>query len=542
MMGHSNLERTEPPLGSELKDTPTQFELFFTERIDPGFGSFRLLDETLDVLSQFDPDVQDGNVNVLLRFEKDLPEGVYYIAWEILSTVDGHVSSGLVPFSVGTDIGDSEFHGDHATTAEIPLARVIVRWLSYISMLILIGSILFPLLMERVRELDKPDLTSWSKLIWTVLGVFIVAESIDLWMQALSLNAPLQYVSLETQWGYARIGKISMAIAIGIFLLRNPNDPMRLGASSAISGMMIAIHATASHNYGMLGVDGLVADVVHLAAAALWLGGLAQLFLIWIPGFRRLPDDERVGILSQIISRFSNLALISAIMLIASGIYVAPVHIPSWAALFGSIYGQALIAKIVLLVPIITMAALNRVKLLPAIKLNDASSSRKLSKLRRLISYEGVLIVLILFFAGILTNVSPPHAHGIHVEPDEPIGLSEVLEDAQIDLVIHPLIDGERVIDIRAVDGNGRPFERVLRILVEFEYLTLDLGGTDIKPIAESTETPGEYRIAGPYLNLEGDWNISVHVRIGGRTSDIVSTFSFNTLHTEENLEGGSGE
>ena len=538
--GHSNLDYTDPPLGSRLQESPDQFEFFFTEEIDPEFGYFRVLNDVDEILLEFEAVFEDENKHVLLVFETTLDNGVYYIGWEIMSSVDGHVTRGLVPFSVGIETGGIEFHDDHATSSEVPLNRVVVRWISYLSMLILIGSIFFPLLLHKARELDVPDTTYWSRLVWIALGTFILAETLDLYMQSLEVNAPFLQVATESQWGYARLGKISMAFAIGIFLFRKPYDPIRLGASAAVAGIMIATHATASHNYGLIGFEGLIADIAHLSAAALWLGGLIQLALIWVPGFKRLSIDDRVEIHANVISRFSQMALISVLLLLASGIYVAPVHIPSWDALFQSVYGQALIIKILLIIPVIVIAALNRFKFVPAIKASGSSAVHMLKRFRVLISSEALILIVVLFFAAIMTNVAPPHDHGLHAA-ERAIELSQVLEDARIDLVIQPLIDGERIIGIQALDADGVQLERILRIWLEFEYQSVDLGGTEINATAEPAEEMGAYQISGPYLNLDGDWDITVHVRIGGRASDIVTTFEVNTITGVQETKGGSG-
>ena len=60
-------------------------------------------------------------------------------------------------------------------------------------------------------------------------------------------------------------------------------------------------------------------DVVHVAAAAIWIGGLLQLAVVTPHATRGLAEQQRNVVRSAIARRFSRVALWSVLILAASG-------------------------------------------------------------------------------------------------------------------------------------------------------------------------------------------------------------------------------
>ena len=82
-----------------------------------------------------------------------------------------------------------------------------------------------------------------------------------------------------------------------------------------------------------------------MAAGSLWVGGLIGLLVLW----RSLPVARRVAGLAVCVPRFSNVAFVSVLALIGSGIGASLLHLPTLASLWKTSYGQALLVKIALL-------------------------------------------------------------------------------------------------------------------------------------------------------------------------------------------------
>ena len=79
-------------------------------------------------------------------------------------------------------------------------------------------------------------------------------------------------------------------------------------------------------------------DWMHLVAGSIWLGGLVGLLVLW----RSLPAASRgsPGSWSSV-PRFSNVAFVSVLALIGSGIGASILHMPTLASLWQTSYGQA---------------------------------------------------------------------------------------------------------------------------------------------------------------------------------------------------------
>jgi copper transport protein len=95
------------------------------------------------------------------------------------------------------------------------------------------------------------------------------------------------------------------------------------------------------------------ADLVHVAAMACWLGGLAVLCVAVLP--RRDVDELR-----DVLPRYSALALGAVVALIATGGYQAWRQVGSIDALKTTDYGKLLIAKLVAFAALIVAAAFSR--------------------------------------------------------------------------------------------------------------------------------------------------------------------------------------
>jgi putative copper resistance protein D len=90
----------------------------------------------------------------------------------------------------------------------------------------------------------------------------------------------------------------------------------------------------------------------HQAAAAVWIGGLPQLWVVL-----RSEDREARFLTAR---RFSRLAMISVVALFGSGVAMALRYFDSTAALYGTAYGLMLAAKLLFFLVLLAIGALNR--------------------------------------------------------------------------------------------------------------------------------------------------------------------------------------
>jgi methionine-rich copper-binding protein CopC len=98
-LGHSGLQRAEPPVDSKLKWPPSEVKLFFSERLEPAYSSVQVQDDHGARVDHRDARVEPANPLLLRATLQPLERGAYTVNWRVLS-VDGHVTEGRFTFQV----------------------------------------------------------------------------------------------------------------------------------------------------------------------------------------------------------------------------------------------------------------------------------------------------------------------------------------------------------------------------------------------------------------------------------------------------------
>ncbi|MGI8430311.1 MAG: CopD family protein [Solirubrobacteraceae bacterium] len=139
----------------------------------------------------------------------------------------------------------------------------------------------------------------------------------------------------------------------------------------------------------------------------MWLGGLVGLLVLWVS----LGADRRVGALSAVVPRFSRLALVSVLVLLASGTGATIIHMPAINALWDTGYGVAILVKIGLLSVAVLLASGNlrrsEPRLLAARGRAEHGAPAALL-LRRLVGGEATLIAGAVLAAAVFSSLAPP--------------------------------------------------------------------------------------------------------------------------------------
>lgn len=136
---------------------------------------------------------------------------------------------------------------------------------------------------------------------------------------------------------------------------------------------------------------------VHLLAVSFWFGSFAPLALVT----RRGAAADAAGLLGA----FGRTAVWVVGALIAAGATFAAVLLGSPAGLVDSAYGWILMAKLALVTVLLMLAALNKLRLVPALARGD---ERARFNLVRSIRLEACTVVAILLVTAVLTSVATP--------------------------------------------------------------------------------------------------------------------------------------
>jgi putative copper resistance protein D len=180
----------------------------------------------------------------------------------------------------------------------------------------------------------------------------------------------------------------------------------------AALGLMASIAWTghAASTVASLGWLHLSSDVLHLLAAAAWIGGL--LSYVWLLVIaRRGNDDLSRAMIQRITDRFSLVGIFSVAALIASGVVNAWLIVRSAQMLITSDYGHLLILKVILFIALLVFAAVNRFVLTPQLAISgDRSLLHPIRRLTRNGLIELVLGGMVFAVVGALGTLHPASA------------------------------------------------------------------------------------------------------------------------------------
>jgi putative copper resistance protein D len=188
--------------------------------------------------------------------------------------------------------------------------------------------------------------------------------------------------------------------------------------------ILAGVSAWLTHATGRLSQRGalMTLTVAHQVAAAVWLGGLAQLAAAGRLARRHPELDARWPML---VARFSRLATAALIVLVASAAPLAWTYTGSAGALVGTSYGSLVLTKSLLLAVTLILGAANflTVRRLHRGDAGDVAPALR-ARLPRLVEAEVIMLVMIVFAAAALSSQPP----GVDLPPAGRATVAEVAE------------------------------------------------------------------------------------------------------------------
>jgi copper transport protein len=257
----------------------------------------------------------------------------------------------------------------------------------------------------------------------------------------------------------------------------------------------------------------LLFDWLHLTAGSVWIGGLIGLLVLW----GTLPAARRVSGLAVCVPRFSNTAFVSVLVLIGSGIGASLVHLPTFASLWQTSYGQALLVKIGLLSVALLFGAMNMLRSRPrllAYRERPELAPGAATLLRRLVSVEVLLLVTAVVAASVLSSLPPPAkalakigGASARVGPG-PVAEVVTKNGYRVELHVSPnQAAAENTFSLRITRG-GKPVTGA-EVVVGATMLDMEMG---TQSYALTETAPGVYSHAYPALVMVGHWGLSFNI------------------------------
>ncbi|WP_103500500.1 MULTISPECIES: copper resistance protein CopC [unclassified Streptomyces] len=616
---HASLIGSDPQSDAVLDQAPEEVVLTFSEDVAISGDSIRVLDPDGTRTDTAAPERRAAETGVAygVTLDAGLADGTYTVAWQVIST-DSHPVAGAFTFSIGApsetsvDISGQEESGG----GTVGLLYDIGRYVAYTGYLLLIGTVVFVLACStpavRTRAVQRLTLLGWSLLTGATLALLLLRGP---YVTGGGLGDAFRLAGLrdviETKTGTALTARLLLLAAAGLFIavlygayaravaardaatggdgIGDDGARTRAGSGAGdvadcgqardgaaatardlafglnVSGAILALGLAATWAMAEHASSGpqtqiaIPADMLHMVAAAAWLGGLATLLLLLSRG------DASVS--RRAVRRFSTLAMSSVTVLAVTGVYQSWRQVGSWDVLFSTSYGQLLVVKVALVALMLGVGWISRrwtarlgdpepepqpepdadtgpdtgpgahpdparaaqlarqreaVSRARREKVRDADPVR--SGLRRSVLAEATIAVAVLIATTALTGTAPartateeasvtaPVAQGpISLEIPFDTGGADGAGTAYID--IDPGSTGDNTLHVRTTDADGEPVPAAeLRVDVTLE--AEEIGPLRFEPLLVDI---GHWTQPGFQLPRPGEWQIAVTIR----TSDI---------------------
>jgi copper transport protein len=237
-----------------------------------------------------------------------------------------------------------------------------------------------------------------------------------------------------------------------------------------------------------------VNDTVHVLAASTWLGGLVLLLAVVLR-----PEPAVVGVaepdeLAPVVRRFSRLAAILVLLLVATGIYQAARQVGSFGAFGATTYGRELLAKIGVICVVLLLAAGSR-----AFVWRGGHPSR----LRRTVLGEALGLAVVLGITSALVATEPAKTA---YHPTASANLSIAGDTVQVSVV--PDGDRQMQLHLYLFGPNQQPTDPK-EVDASVSLPAKSIGPL---PVALAVAGPG-HRTGTIAVPMTGSWQLAVTVR-----------------------------
>jgi putative copper resistance protein D len=302
---------------------------------------------------------------------------------------------------------------------------VVVRAIHFAATATITGALTFrTLVAEAVSASARPAAiivrTQTLRVAWICLAISTASGVIWLLLEAASMSGlplgksitpdVLSTVVNETQFGFVAQIRVALAVILAGCLAYD-RFALARGLALAMSLGLIAALAWTGHagsTAGEIGVLHLAADIFHLFAAAIWMGGLVSLALL-LSAVGRDQIQAGLPFAGEATRRFSVMGIVIVVVIFATGSVNAWILVGSWHALIITGYGRLLILKLALFAIMLLIAAANRFWLAPRLA-RPSDNEPQLVVLRRLARnsmIEIALALMIFAVVGLLGTLHP---------------------------------------------------------------------------------------------------------------------------------------
>ncbi|MDH6257818.1 CopD family protein [Bradyrhizobium sp. BR13661] len=494
---HAALISVEPASGSILATAPKAVELRFNEAVTP--GAIRLIDGA--GRARDDARVTASDESISVAMPQDLPQGTAVVSYRVMSQ-DGHPVAGSVIFSVGAPTATQPpANADGWLNALIWLSRIGL----YLGLFVGVGGVFFGRWIAwSMTGMAVPRVALFIGIPSAVVSVGVLGlDLLGLPPAALMTTAPWT-VAFATNAGPALL--VAMAAMLLALMALGRARYARVFAAIAFAGVGLSLAMTGHAATASPEMLTRPAIFLHGLAVAFWIGALAPLVALL---------SKPTPVVLPLLNRFSRIAMPVVAALALTGLALAIIQLERPSALVETSYGLILSVKLVLVLLLLALAALNRYRLTPPLAKDRGAAPA----LKRSILLEcGAVLGIFAVVAG--WRFTPPPRT---IVPETPLAIHIHTDKAMFQVLVSPGKPGMDDFVLQLMTGEATPLK------AKEATLTLSLPERGIEPIERDAElgSDGYWHVRKVELPFAGRW----HVRIDALVTD------FEKITLEDELD-----
>jgi copper transport protein len=490
---HATLQSTSPSTDSLIDAAPEAVELTFDEPVEALAGAVEAYGPDGERVDSGAVEMADGGLTVRAPIDAEA-QGTYTVAWRVTSE-DSHTLDGSFVFHLGRETGAVALDDSGSSTA-LDVVGGVGRWLGFAGTLSAAGAALLALLVARGSGEDaaRRRLGTFAAATAAVgvvgVAVSLVASLADSagrsFFAAVGLVPDLGW---DTRTGQLAIIRVVLGLAVTAAALARPvwrRSPLPV-AVLALTSLVVASlsgHAWTAPARWLA----VAADVGHLSALALWVGGVAAL-LVALPA-----AGDRLGVAAK----FSTLALGAVAVVVVTGLVSGWQQVRTLDGLFQTGYGQLLLIKVLVFLPMLALGYANRYHLVPLVE-------RTVAPLTRSLRAEVAVAGAVLAITASLIHQAPARA-----TLAEPFATEVTIEQGTMEATVEPATAGANDFHLFFYDPDGG------QLNADAVQVTASTDGVPARRLTVTPILPNHVTVSGASLPSPGAWSVEVTAVVQG--------------------------
>jgi copper transport protein len=507
---HATLQQSTPGNNSIVRTSPDAVVLQFSEAVETAFGSIRVYDcggARVDSGKITRP----SESSVAVEIGRRLPAGTYTVTWRVISA-DSHPVAGAFVFNVRSASAGGECKQvfGASTPGTIDALFKFMRGLDFALVLLVVGGAAALALVLRSAAIELRA-TLYRILAGLAVGL-VIAGALCIVLQGavaggFGLSEAFRWDTfdsvLQTRFGKAFLWQLGLAavIAPAAFLASRARDSS-YGALVLVPAVLLLPTISAAGHARTSGTIALIADVVHIAAASMWVGGLAFTVLALL-----LAGADRWPLAARAVPIFSILAVGSVVILIAAGSVRGYQEVKAFHGLWDTTYGRLLLVKIGLVLPLLALGAYNNRFAVPRLKRQIASAIEQ----RRFLRAAGAELLIMAVIVGVTAVLVTEPPAKASVKAAKKASDTVPIGNLEVNYSIEPAKTGSNVIHLYFFLPSGPPAN------VDDAGLSATLPSKSLGPIRIPLQkiVPSHYTTSAGGFPQAGEWQVTIEARRG---------------------------